>query len=184
VPGAPATAVRAFGPFLFFLLALFLITAPAQAQPATDPDKQLDECLGDGYYPLGPPTCTFDSEGNLIDRDIPGEEESSGGGSFLWIFLLWSAVPLAIGIAVASSQGWNLGFAILILLVFGWIGLLFLALVPQDRAEAAAAHVTSEPHTNSGDVSEQIRQLGALRDEGLLTEEEFQAKKAELLASI
>ena len=34
------------------------------------------------------------------------------------------------------------------------------------------------------DVFEQIRKLGALRDEGLLTEDEFQAKKVELLARL
>jgi hypothetical protein len=32
--------------------------------------------------------------------------------------------------------------------------------------------------------AEAIRQLGRLRDEGLISEEEFQAKKAELLARI
>jgi hypothetical protein len=42
--------------------------------------------------------------------------------------------------------------------------------------DGAAAPATSEP-----DAADQIRRLGQLRDEGLLTEEEFQAKKAQLL---
>ena len=33
-------------------------------------------------------------------------------------------------------------------------------------------------------IADQIRKLGGLRDEGLLTEEEFSAKKAELLSQI
>jgi Short C-terminal domain len=40
----------------------------------------------------------------------------------------------------------------------------------------AAAPATSEP-----DAADQIRRLAQLRDKGLLTEEEFQAKKAQLL---
>jgi uncharacterized membrane protein YeaQ/YmgE (transglycosylase-associated protein family) len=34
------------------------------------------------------------------------------------------------------------------------------------------------------DVTEQIRKLGELRDEGVLTDEEFEAKKAELLSRL
>ena len=33
-------------------------------------------------------------------------------------------------------------------------------------------------------IADQIRKLGGLRDEGLLTEEEFSAKKADLLSQI
>ncbi len=33
-------------------------------------------------------------------------------------------------------------------------------------------------------IADQIRRLGGLRDEGLLTEEEFSAKKADLLSQI
>ncbi len=36
----------------------------------------------------------------------------------------------------------------------------------------------------SPDVTEQIRKLGELRDQGILTEEEFQTKKKELLAKL
>ena len=42
--------------------------------------------------------------------------------------------------------------------------------------DGAAAVASSEP-----DVSDQIRKLAQLRDEGLVTDEEFQAKKAQLL---
>lgn len=36
----------------------------------------------------------------------------------------------------------------------------------------------------AGDVTEQLRKLGELRDQGVLTDEEFQAKKAELLSRL
>jgi hypothetical protein len=43
-----------------------------------------------------------------------------------------------------------------------------------------AAPATSEAATN-GDIPDQIRKLAELRDHGLLTEEELEAKKPELL---
>ncbi len=48
----------------------------------------------------------------------------------------------------------------------------------------AQAEATSAPSGSSNDVVEQIEKLSALRDKGILSEEEFQAKKQELLAKI
>lgn len=72
----------------------------------------------------------------------------------------------------------------------------FLAEVAPDRQKAAreiavkinalgkqlqpAALATSEAATN-GDIPDQIRKLAELRDQGILTEEKFEAKKTELL---
>ena len=72
----------------------------------------------------------------------------------------------------------------------------FLAEVAPDRQKAAreiavkinalgkqlqpAAPATSEAATN-GDIPDQIRKLTELRDQGILTEEEFEPKKTELL---
>jgi hypothetical protein len=39
-----------------------------------------------------------------------------------------------------------------------------------------------EPQTATIDVTEQIKKLGELRDQGLLAEQEFDSKKQELLA--
>lgn len=53
-----------------------------------------------------------------------------------------------------------------------------------EAAEGAekASKVPSESHGNQqSDVYNQIRRLAELRDEGLLTSEEFEAKKLELL---
>ena len=43
--------------------------------------------------------------------------------------------------------------------------------------------VRPRPKPDSG-PADMIREIGRLRDEGLITEEEFQAKKAELLARV
>ena len=46
----------------------------------------------------------------------------------------------------------------------------------------AEARGTGGPREEtSADIAEEIRALGALREEGAITEDEFQAKKAQLL---
>lgn len=48
-------------------------------------------------------------------------------------------------------------------------------------AEASARPAAVQQSEPSGDVTEQIRKLAELRDQGILTDEEFSAKKAQLL---
>lgn len=48
----------------------------------------------------------------------------------------------------------------------------------------AAAPPAGAPSANAADIAEQIRHLAELRDQGHLTQEEFDAKKAELLKRI
>jgi hypothetical protein len=50
------------------------------------------------------------------------------------------------------------------------------------RERMTAAKSSSGAASAGGDIAEQIRALGQLRDEGLLTPDEFEAKKAALLA--
>lgn len=49
---------------------------------------------------------------------------------------------------------------------------------------AKAARVLEAPAPSEGDIPELIAELDALRQKGILTEEEFQKKKAELLARL
>lgn len=51
-------------------------------------------------------------------------------------------------------------------------------------AQAQAAPVSAGPPAGGGDVMAQLQQLGQLRDAGIVTQEEFEAKKAELLRRI
>ena len=49
------------------------------------------------------------------------------------------------------------------------------------RMKGGGGTPATAPPAAESDVSDQIRKLSALRDEGILTDEEFQAKKAQLL---
>jgi RNA polymerase subunit RPABC4/transcription elongation factor Spt4 len=56
---------------------------------------------------------------------------------------------------------------------------------PQDQPQRARAEQNAPvTHRTTTAIPEQIRMLGVLRDEGLLTEDEFQEKKQELLKRI
>jgi uncharacterized membrane protein YeaQ/YmgE (transglycosylase-associated protein family) len=54
----------------------------------------------------------------------------------------------------------------------------------QKLEETLRQHQQAAQTQAHDDVMEQIRKLGDLRDEGILTEDEFQAKKAELLSRL
>jgi hypothetical protein len=57
----------------------------------------------------------------------------------------------------------------------------------QLAAKAAAAQQAAQvqaPAEQATDIPEQIRKLGELKEQGLLTDEEFAAKKTELLARL
>jgi hypothetical protein len=59
--------------------------------------------------------------------------------------------------------------------------------VTQRTAATESGETQESPAASAGnetDAIEQIRRLGELRDAGLLTPEEFEAKKAELLRRI
>ena len=44
--------------------------------------------------------------------------------------------------------------------------------------------VTREPNENNDDALHQLEKLGSLRQQGLITEEEFQRMKSKLISSI
>jgi hypothetical protein len=53
----------------------------------------------------------------------------------------------------------------------------------QDVQQYEAPPPQAAPAPAAGDTLEQLKELGELRDSGVLTEEEFAAQKAKLLAS-
>jgi hypothetical protein len=59
----------------------------------------------------------------------------------------------------------------------------FVAVV-KDQINAAHATPTAPVSGDAPDVADQIRKLGQLRDEGLVSAEEFETKRAELLARL
>lgn len=177
---------RALFVVVWMIVLSFLIALPADAQgpkPSRDQRVQdeLDKCLEGGPYPYGPPSCTFDSEGNLIGRDVPGEESSSPFGGFLLFALLWAAIPMVAGASIASSREQSVGLALLLTFFLGWLGLIIVFLMQKPEVvETVREHVS---RLETPDVADQIRKLGKLRDEGLLTDDEFAAKKAQLLGT-
>ena len=96
---------------------------------------------------------------------------------------LWSAVPMVIGGAVASSRGQSVGIALLLTFFFGWLGLAFVVLAQKPETTRAVRNVVTRLSEPQPDVADQIRKLGELRREGLLTDEEFQRKKTQLLGA-
>lgn len=61
----------------------------------------------------------------------------------------------------------------------------FIAAYRRVRSESAASSaVPAQPAASAPDLADQIRKLGELRDAGILTDDEFTTKKAELLSRI
>lgn len=56
--------------------------------------------------------------------------------------------------------------------------------LPAHVPAVPAYRTSTEPTTDSDTVFHQLRQLGELRDSGVVTQEEFDTKKAELLARL
>ncbi len=54
----------------------------------------------------------------------------------------------------------------------------------QQAADLFKRHQHAAETPTGGDVTEQLGKLGELRDQGVLTDEEFEAKKAELLSRL
>jgi hypothetical protein len=113
-----------------------------------------------------------------------------GGGIIGAAIAVWmcdyhnSHVNVLVGGTQISSTGY--GFFAIVGFVLGGVTVLLVSAADIRRRAAASSaseeSASSEPGAQaSTDVPEQIRKLGRLRDEGLLTEDEFDAKKAELL---
>jgi hypothetical protein len=179
--------------------------AGSQDTRGAGPDQaQIQKCLGNAPITGQPPTCTFDSNGNLIGRSTPGP----GGHSldlapFVVLVVLWSVVPMVIAVAVAQSRGEPVGTAVLLILVLGWIGL-FIVLYGQRRAvddvgrlvnqsapspppatpppTSASSTVASE--TSSDAVGERLGTLDTLCAQGVITADERDRRRAAILDEV
>lgn len=183
------------GRFLAVLgvVACVLLTGMTAAG-AQSSDEQLDECLdiSDEEMGMGPPSCTFDSQGNLISRDFGGgfggAGQGIGFGTFLAIALVWAGIPLVIAAMVASDRGESMGAAVLLTLVLGWIGL-GIVMFGQQRtmqtvgaaasgaaaAGVSAAGASAAPGARAGStdaVAERLRRIDDLHAQGVITDEE------------
>jgi hypothetical protein len=111
---------------------------------------------------------------------------------FAFCWALWIFLVIRILIDVFRSQdlsGWaKAGWTVLIILV-PLIGMLIYLIVRgKGLADRESAMVEPEPQATANatktqnSVAEEVDKLAALRDKGLLTDQEFAAQKAKVLA--
>jgi hypothetical protein len=172
----------------------------AHAAPVTtDPglgQSELQQCIGDA--PIGvdpPPTCTFDPSGNLIGRT---QSDPTGAGStpnflpFIFLVLLWSAVPFLIAAGLARSRGEPVGTAVLLTLVLGWVGLLIVVYgqrrTVDDIAGLAGRAGATDISTPSGSpvaapdaAATRLARIEDLHARGLITDAERESRRAAIL---
>lgn len=116
--------------------------------------------------------------------------------SLLWIFLfvlwIWLVISVFIDIFRSEMSGVAKALWVLFVLVIPLIGVLIYLIVHggdmQERAvktaqdQEAATRAYIQAAAGSGGTADELAKLAALRDKGVLTEEEFQAQKAVVLA--
>jgi hypothetical protein len=115
---------------------------------------------------------------------------------FIWIAWIWLVVSILIDIFRSDDlSGWRkAGWTVLVVFAT-WLGVLIYLIVRgrgmnQRRVahavqlrQAQDDYIRRVPPRNSTDsAAEQIARLADLRDRGILTDQEFQAQKAKLLA--
>jgi hypothetical protein len=171
-------------------VALSARASAAQDTSTTNNQAEIDQCLNGA--PIGsnaPPSCVFDANGHLLSRSTssPGVGGSSINlAPFFFLALLWSVVPLVIAMSVASSRGEPLGSAVLLTIVFGWIGL-FIVLYGQRRTAEAVGRMAHAPPTTVGGVdartsaAERLRTIDDLFAQRLITGDERDQRRSAVL---
>jgi hypothetical protein len=119
--------------------------------------------------------------------------------TMLWLFIwiLWIFLLIRIILDIFRSHdlgGWGKALWLIFIIILPFIGV-FVYLIARgsgmerrDRREATAADQAARQYIqaaagSSASVAEEVNKLAALRDQGVLTEQEFNAQKAKLLAS-
>lgn len=117
--------------------------------------------------------------------------------TMLWFFLwiLWIYLVIRVFMDVFRSDdlsGWGKAGWIIFVIILPYIGVLvyFIArgedMVSRDRKHAAAADQAARSYiqsvaSESPSAADEVSKLAALRDQGVLTDQEFAAQKAKLL---
>lgn len=191
--------VRRFLIALGIGLALFVPMTAAAAQTATPEDCIARAQRAGRDMTFGPPGC------NYRDGKFTGFTDAQNDGSgvpgffvtFIIFAVLWSLVPFAIALVMASNRGESVGGAVLLTLVLGWFGLLIVysgqkkvagavdrILEPSAPPPAAATPTTQQPAAPARSVAERLRELEALRDDGLVTDDEYSDRRGAILAEV
>lgn len=81
---------------------------------------------------------------------------------------------------IAEGRGRSYGLWFLLGLIFGPLALLIVAAVPKDRTASPSPPIV-EPQGPISSLANDLTQLANLRDQGILTDEEFATQKRKLL---
>jgi hypothetical protein len=110
---------------------------------------------------------------------------------FFWVIWIWIVVTVLIDIFRRSDIG---GFAkamwVVFVVILPWLGVLIYLIAQHDgmrersirQAQEQKQQFDSYVREAAGGSADQIAKAKALRDDGTITEEEFQALKAKALA--
>lgn len=168
-------------PAIVFVATLALAATSATAQS----DNPFEKCLNDPNRPpnafeFGPPSCTFDENGNVISRQYPedvGTGISGAVGLFIMLGILWAAVPLFIAVRMARDRGDRPGIAVLYTLAGGWLGL---ALYHASTRQRPPEPTPTAPPTRA--IAERLIAIDELLAQGMITTEEHAGRRAAILA--
>jgi hypothetical protein len=108
-----------------------------------------------------------------------------------WIYVLWCLVGGILGAVIAQSKNRKTWQGALLGVLLGLIGVLIVALLPKLPERSSVGRASGDPigpvrqpaavPDTGPSVSDAILQLAALRDDGVISPEEFESKKNELL---
>lgn len=113
---------------------------------------------------------------------------------FLWIAWIWVLIMVISDIfRDHTTSGWGKGFWILFVVAIPWLGVLVYLIAKGDdmtkrrlddakQADEATRAYIREASGSSSSVADELSKLAALRDNGTISEDEFQTQKAGLLA--
>ncbi|MBN9678194.1 SHOCT domain-containing protein [Salipiger bermudensis] len=116
--------------------------------------------------------------------------------SIFWLFLMvaWFWVMIGVVTDVFRSRDLN-GFAkaawVAFVMLIPWLGVLAYLLLRGDKMEAHRAETVTNIENAQRDyirsiaqvsAADELEKLGALKDKGVISEEEFNAQKAKVLA--
>jgi hypothetical protein len=110
---------------------------------------------------------------------------------FLWFVWIWIVITVLIDIFRRDDiGGWSKALWVVFVVVLPWLGVLIYLIAQHDgmrdrsmrQAQQQQQAFDSYVREAAGGSAEQIAKAKALRDDGTITEEEFQTLKAKALA--
>jgi len=111
---------------------------------------------------------------------------------FLWVIWIWLLIKVFADVFRSDSNGWAKAGWILFVIILPFLGVLIYLIVHggdmaqrdvqamQDMEAAQKAYIQNV--AGSGGTADELQKLAQLRDNGVISNEEFEAQKAKLLS--